>query len=169
VKALCAKLINEFRAELAQVADKTDKLGEDVDDLQDRVAALEAAKKRPTVSGWIDYRLGWAGKQLFSTAEFDALSAKVAVQGQITDKLAGKIALKMVDDATRVCGPFGSPMPHSLPGSAVLGLGGANPIWLDEAYVTCGTDWWTPAQWTAGRQFFAYGLGLLVNDEREPL
>jgi len=160
VRAICAKLLEEFKKELADLQDQVDGLAEDVDDLDTRVAALEEAMKRPKVTGWIDYRIGLAG-DLWKNAEFDALSAKIGIQGPITDELTGKISLKMVDDALRVA-------PARMPGMGPT-LGLMDNIWLDEAWLKGTTDWWTQANWTVGRQYFAYGLGLMVNDERRAL
>jgi S-layer homology domain/Collagen triple helix repeat (20 copies) len=169
VRAICAKLLNEFRDELAQVRGKTDELAGQVDDLDKRVGALEAEAKRPQITGWIDYRIGTAGPlfdESFEDSEFDALTAKVGVQGPITRDLSGKISLKMVDDATRVSGL--PPLPRQLPGGPAPNLGVSidDPIWLDEAWLSYPTKRWTPVQWTVGRQFYSYGLGLLVNNER---
>ena len=159
VRAICAKLLEEFKKELADLQDKVDGVAEDVDDLDKRVAAVEEAMNRPKVTGWIDYRLGLAG-DLWDNAEFDALTAKIGVQGPITDELTGKISLKMVDDALRVA-------PARMPGPGMLGL--ADNVWLDEAWLKGTTDWWTQANWTVGRQYFAYGLGLIANDDRRAL
>ena len=182
IQAICKKLLDEFKDELADLQDQIDDLGEDVDDLDARVAALEDAMKRPKVTGWINYRLGLVG-DLWENAEYDALTAKLGIEGAITDELQGKISLKMIDDATRSQaarygtspalpialppGAIGSlpPGPPAVVGPQVLGLG--ENIWLDEAYIKFATDWWTPAHWTAGRQFFQIDqLGLLADNDR---
>jgi hypothetical protein len=169
IRAICAKLLEEFKSELADLQDQADDLAEDVDDLDKRVAAVEEAMKRPKVTGWIDYRMGLAG-DLWKNAEFDALTAKIGIQGPITDALTGRISLKAVDDVTRVTAfPFSprvGPVPTEMASSST-GLG--SNIWLDEALVTFSTDWWTQVNWTVGRQFFAYGLGLVANDDRRAL
>ena len=181
IQAICKKLLDEFKDELADLQDQIDDLGEDVDDLDARVAALEDAMKRPKVTGWINYRLGLAG-DLWENAEFDALTAKLGIEGAITDELSGKISLKMIDDATRAqAARYGtSPFPLGLPAGAipslppgppavvgpqVIGLG--DNIWLDEAYLQFATDWSTPEHWTVGRQFFQLdSLGLLADNDR---
>ncbi|HJN16181.1 MAG TPA: S-layer homology domain-containing protein, partial [Armatimonadota bacterium] len=160
IRAICQKLLDEFASELADLQDEVDDLTEDVDDLDERVAVLEDAMNRPQVTGWIDYRIGLAG-DLWNNAEFDALTAKIGIQGQITDELAGKISLKMVDDVTRVA-------PPRFPGQSAT-TGTMENIWIDEAWVKYSTDYWTDVNWTAGSQFFAYGLGLLANNERRAL
>jgi len=159
VAAVCKKLIDEFKDELADLQDQIDDLGEDVDDLDARVAALEDAMKRPKVTGWINYRIGFVG-DLWRNAEFDALTAKIGIEGAITDELEGKISLKMVDDVMRTVGarPFVMPTPTN------LGLG--DNIWLDEAWLKFATDWSTAANWTVGRQFFCHGMGLVANNDR---
>ena len=182
IQAICKKLLDEFKDDLADLQDQLDDMGEDVDDLDARVAALEDAMKRPKVTGWLNYRIGLAG-DLWRNAEYDALTAKLGIEGAITDELEGKISLKMVDDATRAqAARYGtSPsMPLALPpgvipslppgppavvGPQVLGLG--ENIWLDEAYVKFATDWMTPEHWTVGRQFFQIdSLGLLADNDR---
>lgn len=180
IRAICAKLLDEFKGELADLKEQLGEVQGDVEDLDKRVAALEEAVKRPKVTGWIDYRIGLVG-DLWKNAEFDALTAKIGIEGQITDELAGKISLKMVDDVTRVTGmtaiPGGAVVagPRTLPGMPGEGeaqvvptyLGLADNIWLDEAYVTASTDWWTPVQWTVGRQFFAIDrCGLVADNSR---
>ena len=158
LRAICAKLLDEFKDDLAELQDQIDELAEDVDDLDERVAALEEAMKRPKVTGWIDYRIGLVG-DLWKNAEFDALTAKVGIEGQITDELSGRINLKMIDDATRVMAARGGG------GGSVLGL--TDNVWLDEACLMYATDWWTPVNWTVGRQFFQIDrLGLLASNER---
>ncbi len=167
IRALCAKLVNEFKDELAAIKDQEADLTKSIGDLDQRVASLEAAMKRPHVTGWLDYRIGLQGDHLFTESEFDALTAKLGVQGQITNELTGKIALKMVDDAHRVAGL--PPLPRQLPGMGGqewLGVSPDSPIWLDEAYLSYATDKWTPVQWTVGRQFLSYGMGLLANNDR---
>jgi len=182
IQAICKKLLDEFKDDLADLQDQIDDMGEDVDDLDARVAALEDAMKRPKVTGWLNYRIGLAG-DLWRNAEYDALTAKLGIEGAITDELEGKISLKMIDDATRAqAARYGtSPsMPLALPpgvipslppgppavvGPQVLGLG--ENIWLDEAYLKFSTDWWTPEHWTVGRQFFQIdSLGLLADNDR---
>jgi hypothetical protein len=179
VRAICAKLLDEFKGELADIKDRLSKVEGDVTDLDKRVAVLEEAMKRPKVTGWIDYRMGLVG-DFWENAEFDALTAKIGISGQITDELSGKITLKAIDDAARVTGfaPVG-PGYETGPRTALtlastpvtpgnLGLG--DNIWLDEASVSFATDWWTPVQWTAGRQFFALDpLGLVADNSRMSL
>jgi hypothetical protein len=158
IRAICKQLLDEFKDELADLQDQIDGLAEDVDDLDERVAALEEAMKRPKVTGWIDYRIGLVG-DLWKNAEFDALTAKVGIEGQITDELAGRINLKMIDDATRVSAARGGVM------SGPLGL--SDNVWLDEACLMFATDCVTPVNWTVGRQFFQIDrLGLLASNDR---
>ncbi len=158
VRKACEKLLNEFRTELADARGQADALGESLDDLDERVDTLEATERRPEVTGWIDYRIGLVG-DLWKNAEFDALTAKLAIEGPITDELTGKISLKMIDDATRVAEA------RLTPGfDDPLGLG--DSVWLDEAHVEFTTDWLTEIDWTVGRQFVDYGLGLAVSNQR---
>lgn len=170
VQALCARLVEEFRDELAELRDQTSSLGESVEDLSERIEALEAGLSRPTVTGWIDYRMGLVG-DLWKNAEFDALTAKLGIEGQITDDLAGAVSLKMVDDASRIptdTSRFAG-RPPRWPPSPSGPLGPPPPVWLDEAYLAFTTECWTSVDWTLGRQFFSYGLGLLADNQRRSL
>jgi hypothetical protein len=167
IRAICQKLCDEFKDELADIKDQLADLSGDVEDLDKRVAAVEEAMKRPKVTGWIDYRMGLVG-DLWESAEFDALTAKIGIEGQITDELAGKISLKTVDDVWRVSAA-GYGLPRSFPDPGFLNwtLGLEDIIWLDEAWVAGSTDWWTPVQWTAGRQFFCMdAFGLVADNQR---
>jgi len=158
IRALCAKLLDEFKDELADLNDRIDAVEGDVDDLDTRVAALEEAMKRPQVTGWIDYRIGLVG-DLWDNAEFDALTAKIGIEGQITDELSGKITLKAIDDAARVADARLTPI---IPDP----LGMSDPLWLDEALLQFGTTCVTPADWTVGRQYVRYASGLAVDNDR---
>ncbi|MGQ9733258.1 MAG: hypothetical protein ACUVX8_18525, partial [Candidatus Zipacnadales bacterium] len=92
--------------------------------------------------------------------------------------LAGRITLKTIDDAYRVTAavPAGSftmyaprafPTRTSAPDPTGYDLGLPDNIWLDEACLMFSTDWWTPVQWTVGRQFFSLDrLGLVADNER---
>ncbi len=184
IRAICAKLLNEFKDELADIKAKLGDVEKNVNDLDKRVATLEEAMKRPRATGWMDYRIGLATsadkkglEQLFTHMDFDALTAKLGIQGQITDELMGKISVKMVDDYSRVndaatTGNFFAPRDVvngpslAAPGwNREVGLADV-PLWLDEAYLKYATKWCTPVQWTVGRQFFSYGMGLLADNSR---
>jgi hypothetical protein len=158
VRAACAKLLDEFKAELADVKAKVGDLSTDLEGLDKRITDLEAAQKRPQVTGWLDYRLGLAG-DLWKNAEFDALTAKIGIEGQINDQLRGRIALKMIDDATRVADARLTPLVRDP-------LGMSDAIWLDEALLQFSTSCLTPADWTVGRQFIRYAQGLAVDNDR---
>jgi hypothetical protein len=158
VRAICKRLFDEFEIEIADILGRMDDLGERVQDLDSRVAVVEKAQRRPQVTGWIDYRIGLVG-DLWSNAEFDALSASLGVEGQVTDELKGRIRLKIVDDAARVADARMTP-----PVPDPLGLG--SNIWLDEATLAFDTEWLTSTHWTAGRQYVGYALGLAVDNSR---
>ena len=159
VRAACSRLLDEFSTEIEDVQAQVDDLGEDLDELDVRVAALEEAQKGPQVTGWLDYRIGLVG-DFWRDSEFDALTAKIGVEGQVTDELRAKVSLKMVDDATRVADArFGN-----LGGSDPLGL--SDNIWLDEALLSFQTDCLTDTQWTVGRQFVEHGMGLAFSNDR---
>jgi hypothetical protein len=177
VEAIVSKLMNEFKDELASIKDETNVLKDDVADLQDRVGSLEAQSKRPKAFGWIDYRIGLvtgpttkqgvpcSGSGLDSSSSndndlqgsnsFDNLTAKVGIQGQVTDALSARIALKVRDTSDQFVN-----------GMAVVDGHRAEQIWLDEANISFNTKTFPRAAWTVGRQFQSYGPGLLVNNER---
>ncbi len=200
VRGIVEEMMAEFADELADLRDDVDYLQDDVFDLGDRVTVLEQAKG-PEVTGWIDYRIGLASsnevdgvhKKLNGDREFDNLTAKIGIEGDITDELFGKIALKVRDtgDAARpgwlygvgdiyvpaVDGVGGSAaweadlnqllatLPGYVPPAAVVSMDGES-IYLDEAYLQFSTSGLIRGTWTVGRQFQSYGCGLLVNNER---
>jgi len=210
VAGIVTDLTAEFADELADLRDDLDYLQDDVWDLGDRVTALEEAKG-PEVTGWIDYRIGlastvnwwgneveppgtadlWMGPQpiepyfdndLDMNGEFDNLTAKIGIEGDITDDLFGKIVLKVRDTSDSrwwsnfhpwayMDEPIGAQPPREGP----TGLWTIYPqvdgrraetVWLDEAILQFPTRGLISADWTVGRQFQSYGLGLLVNNER---
>jgi hypothetical protein len=147
VRAIVQKLVDEFKDELKDIRGNVDDLKHDVAALGDRVTALEE-QKGPRPFGWIDYRIGLAGDDLDANGAFDNLTVKVGVEGKITDRLSGRIALKMRDS------------------EAVVDDYDPGQLWVDEAYLKFNTRGLLPATWTVGRQFVKYGLGLVVNNDR---
>ena len=181
VRAIVNELTKEFSDELADLQRDLDYLQDDVWDLGDRVTALEQ-EKGPEVTGWIDYRLGLAstveehgdqeGKidsSLGADGEFDNLTAKIGIEGDITDELSGKVVLKVRDTggltrATSISQPGTMPVLGTI--VAVDTNRPAETVWLDEACLMFPSRVLLDADWTVGRQFQSYGLGLLVNNER---
>ncbi len=154
VRAICKKLLDEFADELKDIRDDLDYLEDDVYDLGDRVTWLEEQVKGPKVFGYVDYRIGWAGNDVVSANfQYDALTAKLGIEGPITNDLSGKVALKVrtADDS----------MAMLVDGNA------AETLWLDEACLMFPTKKVLAADWVWGRQFVNYGLGLLVNNARQ--
>jgi len=113
------------------------------------------------------------------SGEFDNLTAKIGIAGDITDDLFGKIVLKVRDTSDpRWWSNFhpwaylddpaaAQPMPTGL-WTIYPAVDGrrAETVWLDEAILQFPTRGLVSADWTVGRQFQSYGLGLLVNNER---
>ena len=170
VRSIVEDLTAEFSDELADLRDDIDYLQDDVYDLGDRVTALEQ-EKGPEVTGWIDYRIGLASstdgshvyKKLNADKEFDNLTAKIGIEGDITDDLSGKITLKVrdADDPVRTTWINGmDPYVPCVDGRL------AETVWLDEAILQFNTTGLIQGNWTVGRQFQNYGCGLLVNNER---
>jgi hypothetical protein len=173
VEALCKKLMDEFKPELADLKKDVEYLQDDVYDLQDRVKALEEANKRPKAFGWIDYRMGLVSNapafgenaghtprplnsRLDGRGMYDNLTAKIGIDGAVTDEVNARIALKVRDN---------SDPKNGVPGDYTIDARQAETIWLDEAYIKfpakfIGGKW----DFTAGRQYQKYGdMGLLVD------
>jgi hypothetical protein len=157
VEALCKKLMDEFKPELADLKKDVEYLQDDVYDLQDRVKALEEQAKRPKAFGWIDYRMGLVAQPTAASPDayhltrldgrgmYDNLTAKIGIDGAVTDEVNARIALKVRD------------------GSAVDSQWAEN-IWLDEAYIKFPAKLIGTWNFTAGRQYQRYGdMGLLVD------
>jgi len=176
IAALVNKLCDEFKAELKDLRGDVDALSDDVADLTYRVSALEEQARGPKVFGWIDYRMSLASTPIAQDVDFrnagDNMTAMLGVQGRITDDLSGRVALKVRDSEpawdwnpvalgsvpTRVdSGVFAGPLMWK----------GAEQVWLDEAVLVANSRFLTPATWTFGRQFQSYGMGLLVDNERQ--
>jgi len=183
IRAACAALLEEFKDDLADLQAQIDDLGTDVDDLDERVSILEEEMNRPKVTGWIDYRIGLVG-DLAKNCEFDQLSAKIGIEGDITDELSGKISVRAASNWRAVDHNFATQPVRSYDLFAADPavddftvyqndpLWGQN-IWLDEAYVNFSTDWITPAHFTVGRQFInsngEFGPGLVADNSRKAL
>ncbi len=158
ILGLCAKLLDEFQSELEDIQGKIDRSALSIGDLDERVSVLEDAMANRGITGWIDYRMGLVG-DLWSDAEFDALTAKIGIGGRITGDMRGKLTLKVIDDASRVADARNQTVPMD-----PLGLG--ENIWIDEAWVAFETDWVTDAEWTFGRQYVSHGMGLAFDNDR---
>lgn len=151
VRAICKKLLDEFSDDIKAIRDDVDALEDTVYDLSDRVAYLEEAARGPKAFGYIDYRIGYTGTEIQAGNEFDNLTAKVGIEGRVTNDLFARIALK-TRDAASYTDDYN-----------------AGQIWLDEAYLKFPTRSLLHADWTVGRQFVSDGLGLLINNERQSL
>jgi hypothetical protein len=171
IMAIIRRLCKEFEDELQGLGDDVGRLEADVIALGERVGALERRRPEPIVTGYLDYRLGLCS-EIDLDHEFDALIAKIGIEGYISDEAYGRIALK-TSDSTQPLAALGievgeGPPVARPPGSRPDGQLGylAEDVYLDEAWVSFPTTWPFEAQWTLGRQFQAYGLGLVVNNER---
>ena len=170
IATIVNKLLDEFKDELADIRQDVDYLQDDVYDLGDRVTYLEKAMEGPKVFGWLDYRIGMAN-QIDFDYDFDNLTAVVGIEGQITDEVAGCIALKVRDNTP--CpqydegGCWGVP-PDDVPDCRPTDFtSAAESVWLDEAYITFTRDNFPRGTHTIGRQFVQMGPGLLVDTQRQ--
>jgi len=188
VRAICSKLLDEFKNELKGLRDDVDYLQDDVYNLGDRVTALEN-QKGPKVTGWIDYRIGltttyapgeiqrvteqsygggwssgWKPRGIidnsldFDNNEFDNMFAKIGARGKITDALSGAVVLAYRDTAS-------APVEYDGWTTSLDGYG-AEQAYLSEANLDFTMKGWPYGRFVVGRQYQSYGLGMLVNNER---
>ena len=162
-------LTREFKNEIELVRLDLGQLQGDVDALDVRVDMLERQRPTAQVFGWIDYRIGLQGQDISFDNAYDALTAKVGVQANLNDRISARVTFKSADSwvPLSVLGVETGEGPAfvNLPGQRPHGFGG-NDVWLDEALVDIRAGGWCAGQWTIGRQFQSYGMGLMVNNER---
>jgi len=169
IVTIVTNLQTEFANEIVLLRDDVAELNADVHNLDARVDVVGKSKPNIEPFGWIDYRIGLQGSSLDFAHDFDALTAKIGIQGNITPKAFGRITFKSADSYVplSVLGveTGEGPVVINFPGSRSHGYGG-DDVWLDEAFVTFETGGLLSGEWTVGRQFQSYGLGLMVNNER---
>ncbi|MBD3293557.1 MAG: hypothetical protein GF393_11580 [Armatimonadia bacterium] len=172
IREIVDGLTREFSDELDQLRDEVGDLAERVDDVDGRLRGVERRQRFPVPFGFIDYRLGTVCGDVDLDREFDALTMRFGLEGYVGDDTFGRIALKMADGRhplaalTVELGEIEAPRPYTggNPDPELGYLG--NNIYLDEAWVRFNADWPVDATWTVGRMFQAYGLGMVVNNER---
>jgi len=181
VRAICQKLLDEFKNELADIRGDIAGLQDEITNLGARVTALEE-QQGPKVTGWVNYRIGFASSlererdhfkvgaegweddpvlqsDLFdNVSDFDLMTAKLGASGKVTDDLMARVILKVRDtDAADI---------QTYDEKVGMDQHNAEQIWLDEALLDF--NWkWASARAIVGRQFQDYGLGLLVNNARQ--
>ncbi|MEN6400452.1 MAG: S-layer homology domain-containing protein [Armatimonadia bacterium] len=169
IQQLVNRLAGEFKNEMAVISNELEDLPRQVEAVDLRVDALEAKKDDFIPFGWIDYRIGLQGDKLDFDNEFDALTVKVGVQGNLSKDVFGRITVKFSDSLVplTVLGVETGEGPSFLnpPGPFTYGYG-RDRLWIDEAFVTFNTGGFLNGEWTVGRQFQSYGMGLMVNNER---
>ena len=152
VAEIVTKLVDEFEDELADLKEDVEYLQTDVYDLSDRLNWVEQQLGGPEITGWLDWRMGLAGDEIDLDQEYDNLTARMGIAGDISDDVYGALMLQARDG--------------TCPTDASTYNGG---LWLDEAYVRFNTDIVNPVTWTIGRQNFAYAMGLVVDTDRQSL
>jgi hypothetical protein len=172
IDELVQALTREFADELAALEDEVAGLRGDLRGLYGRVGELEERPAFPVSFGYLDYRLGTVCGDVSLDNEFDALTMLVGMEGYIADSTFGRITLKMADGREPLAalgvelGEVETPLPITGgtpdPERGYLG----NTLYVDEAWVRYAADWPIDGEWTLGRQFQQYGLGLVVNNER---
>jgi len=167
-------LTREFADELELVRADVNELAGQIDELGGRIGDLEHLEAWPLITGLVDYRIGTVCAPIDLDHEFDALTMVIGIEGYLggRDDTYGRIALKMADGREPLAAlgvevgeydpPYAPPGDSPDPQLGYLG----NDIYLDEAWVAFDGHWPIDARWTVGRQFQAYGLGLVVNNER---
>ena len=145
------RLLDEFKDELADLKEDVEYLQNDVYDLSDRLNWVEAQLGGPEITGWLDWRMGLVGEEIDLDHEYDNLTARIGIAGDISDDVYGAIMLQARDGMN--------------PNDAY----GANALYLDEAYVRFNTTIVNPVTWTIGRQNFAYAMGLVADTDRQSL
>jgi len=175
-EAMCAEMVqglmSEFAGELARVRPPIEGLSGDVIALDERVLALERIPLWAGIGGWVDYRIGSVCGDIDLDHEFDALTVKLGAEGYVRDNVYGRIMLK-TSDGREPLAAIGSEV---LEGPPVYGIDGPPPhnslgylsgdIYLDEAWLSFPGKWPFKADWTVGRQFQRYGMGLVVDNQR---
>ncbi|HCA46459.1 MAG TPA: hypothetical protein DEP45_03580 [Armatimonadetes bacterium] len=172
INELVQGLTRELADELATLRDATADVEADLLDLHDRVGELEGRRAFPVSFGYLDYRLGTVCGDVSLDNEFDALTMLVGMEGYVTDNTFGRITVKMADGREPLAalgvelGEVETPLPITGgtpdPERGYLG----NTPYVDEAWVRYEADWPIDGEWTLGRQFQQYGLGLVVSNER---
>lgn len=163
-------LTREFAEELAEFQNQTAAVRTQVEELDERLNAIEEQPAFPEVTGYLDYRIGLLG-EISLDEEFDALTAEFGLEGSIADDAYARAVVKHtsrpqplsvlgseVTQGPPIVTPVGPPDP-------IDGYG-VRDVYLDEAWVSFETTRVTPARWTLGRQYQRYGLGLVADNDR---
>jgi len=153
VREICKKLLDEFGSEIKAIRDDQSAMESDLYDLSDKFNALSEELKRPKATGYVDYRIGWVtDSDSVAGGEFNALTAKIGVEGKVTNDLLARVALKTRSGQAA----WGQPVDNYQP----------DEVWLDEAVLSFPTKA-LKADVSVGRQYVSYGSGLLVDNQRQ--
>ncbi|MCD6361577.1 MAG: S-layer homology domain-containing protein, partial [Armatimonadetes bacterium] len=152
-EAKIAELINrlcaEFNDELSALRGEVTHIEALVSGMDERISAMERNRGGLEVSGWLDWRIGAAEGGPGGHRDFDALTATVGLTGDVSDDIYGAAILKYRDTLAPNDGY------------------GMNALWLDEAYIRFNGGRF--GIWTLGRQRPRYGMGLIVDADRQAL
>jgi len=105
-------------------------------------------------------------KDAFKASDFMTMKTRVNFAGQLTDDVAVKVGLLAGPQTNRAnLGDWedaGSPV--SLSGNGLM-----DTVQVDEAWVKYKTQFITPVELTAGKQYFKRAQGLLADNDQEPI
>jgi hypothetical protein len=165
ITALVMRLTQEFRGELQLLGKDVGDLGDKIKNLDARVEDLEAQPHGIRPFGWVDYRIGLQGTDIEFRNEYDALTARFGLDGHLSDRLSARVAIQVTDSEVPLSA-LGVEIGEGPTFRDTMGAHQPNVPWLDEAWVSYRAQGKLAGEWTFGRQFQTYGMGLLVNNER---
>ncbi len=106
-------------------------------------------------------------KDAYKASDFMTMKTRVNLSGDLTETVGVNVSLLAGPESNRINSPaayqlFGSPIAFS-------GNGLMDAVTVDEAWVVWKTQFITPAEIVAGKQYFDRGQGLLVDNDQEAI
>jgi hypothetical protein len=159
------RLRTEFAKELAEIRGQVGVLQTETANLGQRVTSLE--QQPLSLEGSIDYRLGYAGTDIENPELFDDLDVRMGgAYNHGADHAAVDLRFNNRPLPLSELGPEIGEVPPSVwdsPGIFIGGYGN-DAVWLTDAWYT--RDLGIGRSVTLGRQYEAYGEGLIVDNQR---